>query len=1153
MRAGQTSVGHPVDVASGIVYSNTEDLSIVGRYDLTWDRRYSSIPSGDVPVTPLGRCWTSRYFSTLTLDGDSIRLYSPDGGSVSFDNSSKQLERGESLRDFGTFQELSLNENEYVLTRWSANSGEITRLIFERFGATEVLRLTRITDGASNGLELVYSNQGRLVEIRQIAERRTLRLDYVEPGFVRSVSFVRDDGTLEVLARYEYDEVGNLTAAYDARDLPDRFEYDDHSRLRREVLRDGGVFTFVYDSEGRCVRTFGLNGYDEKVLRYFPTIRWTEVTDSHGRTSRFEANVNGQIIRHVDPLGNSQVTEFDDFGRITSETSRTGSKVDYEYDEFGNRSKITDSRGLSTSYEYNQRHQKVQISEPGGATTTRSYDQAGRMVQTRDPYGNEYKLKFDSLGCLIRVDGSDGTSLQQSFDNRGSRKSFTDWEGNTTTYTADERGRVTTETGPAGDRKRFRYDIASNLLRVDFHDNTWIDFHYDGGGNVERYRDRQGNVTSHRFGPCKRLVEQTDAAGMVTQLEWGTEPRELKTITNGNGEVYEFHRDQAGRIVTEIGFDRREIRFQYDADGRCVSMANALQEEVAFEYDQVGNLIRQVLSTGEETSFEYDESNALAVAKNADSEILFERDPLGRVIREIQNGHVIDRQFDSYGMVTRLSSSLGADFKYEFDANCDLIRVEIGEKDVLELTRNSHGEVRESRFSGGVTMNRNFDALGRPVTDRVAVGAKTVLQRSYEIQGNQLSRLVESPGDETSFEYDPLRRIISTSGSDGAVEAFAYDAEHNMTAHRNGTAREISYADGGRINKSGSAELEYDAHGRLIRKRDSLGGDSTWEYSWNALDQLVQLITPNGEVWRYRYDAFGRRISKEMEGGQSRTYVWDVNQILHESTVSETISWLFDPHSYSPLAKIQSGEVFPVVCDHLGTPRELLDTNGDIVWKAKYSTWGMTKVLIDEVDCPIRFQGQWFDAESGLHYNRFRYYDPENGRYISQDPIRLNGGVNQYAYVFDPNMWIDPLGLEGNRFSGVNTTADRTHVHYLGTKDGKPYSGYASMPGNVSGEEVLRHRYGGDGFGEGLDGMPQVVYREHGEDLQSSQKAKATARGMEQRTFEDMGGVGDDGKLNRDAVANKQSPVGEKNKNRDVYLDAADEEREKKKNADDDC
>ncbi|WP_300976273.1 RHS repeat-associated core domain-containing protein [Alkalimonas sp.] len=103
--------------------------------------------------------------------------------------------------------------------------------------------------------------------------------------------------------------------------------------------------------------------------------------------------------------------------------------------------------------------------------------------------------------------------------------------------------------------------------------------------------------------------------------------------------------------------------------------------------------------------------------------------------------------------------------------------------------------------------------------------------------------------------------------------------------------------------------------------------------------------------------------------------------------------------------------MFSYQLDQLGTPLSVTDSNNQIVWQANYSSFGKATVTVSDIDNPIRFQGQYFDEESGLHYNHFRYYDPTTGRFISQDPIGLLGGINHYQYAPNHINWVDPLGL----------------------------------------------------------------------------------------------------------------------------------------------
>jgi RHS repeat-associated protein len=119
-------------------------------------------------------------------------------------------------------------------------------------------------------------------------------------------------------------------------------------------------------------------------------------------------------------------------------------------------------------------------------------------------------------------------------------------------------------------------------------------------------------------------------------------------------------------------------------------------------------------------------------------------------------------------------------------------------------------------------------------------------------------------------------------------------------------------------------------------------------------------------------------------------------------------------------------------CDQIGTPQEMTDEHGEIAWQAQYKAWGEAKVVVEKIRNPLRFQGQYFDHETGLHYNRFRYYDPEIGRYLSKDPIGFAGGLNLHAYVANPTQWVDPRGLYAEVTVSGNTVVIILPIEYTG-------------------------------------------------------------------------------------------------------------------------
>ncbi len=199
-----------------------------------------------------------------------------------------------------------------------------------------------------------------------------------------------------------------------------------------------------------------------------------------------------------------------------------------------------------------------------------------------------------------------------------------------------------------------------------------------------------------------------------------------------------------------------------------------------------------------------------------------------------------------------------------------------------------------------------------------------------------------------------------------------------------------------------------------------------WQtFTYDSENRLVKTETmANSQVEStssYQYDSLGRRVGEQWEiKGQTdhRLFLWQGLRLLREESPEQSSLYLYEPGSYAPLARVDEKEgevenkVYYFHTDQIGTPLEMTDAEGQIVWQAKYRPWrAIEKLVVNEVEQNLRFQGQYFDVETGLHYNTFRYYGPEIGRFITQDPIGLAGGDNLYLYAVNSISRIDPLGL----------------------------------------------------------------------------------------------------------------------------------------------
>ncbi|GKQ49102.1 hypothetical protein PSTH2693_28120 [Pseudomonas syringae pv. theae] len=250
-------------------------------------------------------------------------------------------------------------------------------------------------------------------------------------------------------------------------------------------------------------------------------------------------------------------------------------------------------------------------------------------------------------------------------------------------------------------------------------------------------------------------------------------------------------------------------------------------------------------------------------------------------------------------------------------------------------------------------------------------------------------------------------------------EEFRYDAAANRL---NFNTSRFDHVKDNRLKQWRNHEYKYDAWGNLIEKAVGIVRWQTFTYDCeNRLVKTETMADTQVEsTSSYQYDSLGRRVGKqsEIKGlSDQKRFLWQGLRMLREESPGQSSLYLYEPGSYAPLARVDQKEgetentVYYYHTDQIGTPLEMTDAEGQIVWQAKYRAWGaIEKLVVNEVEQNLRFQGQYFDVETGLHYNTFRYYDPEIGRFTTQDPIGLAGGFNLYQYAPSPIGWIDPLG-----------------------------------------------------------------------------------------------------------------------------------------------
>ena len=423
------------------------------------------------------------------------------------------------------------------------------------------------------------------------------------------------------------------------------------------------------------------------------------------------------------------------------------------------------------------------------------------------------------------------------------------------------------------------------------------------------------------------------------------------------------------------------------------------------------------------------------------------------------------RKYDRTGRHVHTESSLGASIDYSHDKDGNLSEMNSGGWSA-RWQRDRVGLETERELTGGVHVKTHHDSLGRETYK--SVGARNVEQfrRSYTWGiGNRLHATEDGlTGRRVRYDYDEFDNLLSAEYKQGNDVERIYripDRIGNLFETREKDDRK--YGAGSRLAEDRDYFYHYDCEGNLVFKEFRtldwagvsvpLGGQKAhleeelgitfrafgagWRYDWQSDGMLSRVVRPDGKEVSFTYDALGRRTEKTYEGITTH-FVWDGNVPLHEwqeissdTEKADIITWLFEQDTFIPAAKLAAnGESFSIVSDYLGTPLQAFDNNGNKVWEQELDIFGRKrrKGNNNSSFIPFKYQGQYEDVETGLYYNRFRYYDSCTGNYISQDPIRLNSRMyNFYSYVSNTNHTIDIFGLDWN-YVLVNSK-EETYYH----------------------------------------------------------------------------------------------------------------------------
>ncbi|NMZ25975.1 RHS repeat protein, partial [Pseudomonas proteolytica] len=383
-------------------------------------------------------------------------------------------------------------------------------------------------------------------------------------------------------------------------------------------------------------------------------------------------------------------------------------------------------------------------------------------------------------------------------------------------------------------------------------------------------------------------------------------------------------------------------------------------------------LIRKTLPDGSTVDYTYDRLGNLLSVDDGHWPLHYEYDSQNRLTAEHQGWGTLRYGYDNCGQLDHLRLPDNNHLAFNHDKGGHLATVELNGR---TLTSHLFKAGREQqRQQGHLLSHYHYDDQGRLAQHEHRHGLR---RYTYDPGGN-LTRLLDTRKGQHDYHYDPLDRLTRADHSQDVQERFAHDPAGNLLMQdRPGPGIVV----GNRLLLQGDRHYDYDAFGNLIRERRGRAQQLVTEYRYDCQHRLIGITQPDGSQASYRYDPFGRRISKTV-AGKTTEFFWQGDKLIAEHTHGQHRSYLYEPDSFRPLALLDgfgpaNTQVFHYQLDHLGTPQELTRADGKIVWSAHYQAYGkITRLDVGTIDNPLRFQGQYYDRESGLHYNRHRYYNP---------------------------------------------------------------------------------------------------------------------------------------------------------------------------------
>jgi RHS repeat-associated protein len=1030
--AGQTQsvrLGGQIDASSEVTASGALTLTVTAVYN-DGTRQVQTLTSNLLVVNAQGsavaRGWSVAGLQRIDKQSGGTALLLTDGtGSATYFGSC------------GTGCFASPQGDYSVVTKSAANYvrayPDSTKATFD----TVTGRMATVADRFGNMTSFEYDGSGRLIKIYDPyrtynggASRSYIALTYgtygisqiQEPGADgsptggRITSFtVGSDSTLRVFK----DPDGDST----------RFGYDGLRRLSTIINRRGDTTSYVYDSLSGKLAWVDL----PSVTLYNGTARPRVRYSAWQALGVPTASTSGTPMTPV--LTNSvQGSTTDALGRAVSFTT----------DRWGQPLSITDPVGRTTTITRNGAFFPSSIRYPEGGTDNFTF--AGALLTSQTAAGQTaVNIHYGAYAQPDTISGTGRPKINASLG-PGGRVDWVRLAGQDSlriSYTYDSRGRVLSQTDSLGHTTSFHYDtVSGNLDSTLAPGNRFTKSTFDGHG---RLKTQQSNNEPQRvvtYDTLNRVLQVNDGVNPSPTI-YGYDKLFLVRVKDAKGQVYRIDKNALGwttRRYDPADTLNRYDSYVYDSTGRLHSWTNRRGQQINYTYDVLDRLISKSGTNTSTDSLAYSTDGKIAVMWNAVERDSVFRDSTGWVKSVVtrvsgQRFQIDYRPNNIQQIDTVLVSGGGITFAvrhYGWNRTIGTLDTISVNGTLTRFVRNKDLLPTQTIWPS-LTRTEAWTAIHRPSQSTFSVpSVDSLLSRRYSYDSRfEMQDYIKPEGANWRSRqrtYDGLRRLSglgddlyapASCGSDPASGylcpiatqgTITFDAVGNRA-----DAPDTLYTTGNRMTRFNGYTYAYDLDGNDTNRVNIATGDRK-SYEWSA-DGLLNRVLVNGvEKVRFEYNVGGQLVRRWTNGTLDRTYLWDGGQLLAELNASA--NQRLSEYAYSPGADLPFA-IMTGATSITATRYHLIDEVGNVIGvmngasvdeQISYDDWGVA-TTIGNTDNQLLFKGLLWQPDAGLYYMRARWYDPGPGRFISEDPIGLAGGINQYAFsASDPINGSDPSG-----------------------------------------------------------------------------------------------------------------------------------------------